>query len=184
MEKRFSTIKQKYKRIVITGPESTGKTWLAKSLALHYKTSWIPEYAREYVEKLKRNYNYSDLVVIAQNQINTFNNFTGSVNKFLFLDTDLIILKVWFNIVYNECPDWLLESITDRNIDLYLLCNTDIEWKFDKVRENPGVNREVLLEKYKQEIEISGTPFVLINGMGNARLNNAITALERKEWNI
>ena len=106
------------KKIVLTGPESTGKTWLAKQLAMHYQTDWISEYAREYVENLKRRYNYSDLVVISRYQVNVVKEYKGKVNRFLFFDTDLIILKVWFDVVYNECPAWLTESIGNRDIFL------------------------------------------------------------------
>ena len=168
------------KKIVLTGPESTGKTWLAKQLAMHYQTDWISEYAREYVENLKRKYNYSDLVVISRYQVNVVKEYKGKVNRFLFFDTDLIILKVWFDVVYNECPAWLTESIGNRDIDLYLLCDTDIKWEYDPVRENPDQNREVLINKYKQEIQNSGVPFVLIRGKDNTRLANAIHAIE--EW--
>jgi len=168
------------KKIVLTGPESTGKTWLTKRLARHYKSDWISEYAREYVENLKRKYNYSDLVVIAQYQINVVKDYEGNVNRFLFLDTDLIILKVWFDVVYNECPAWLTESIGNRDIDLYLLCDTDIKWEYDSVRENADQNREALIKMYKLEIQNSGVPFVLIRGKDNTRLANAVNAIE--EW--
>ena len=181
MEKRFNKNKPKYRKIVVTGPESTGKTWLAKRLASFYQTNWIPEYAREYVENLKRKYNYSDLVVIAQYQVNVVKDYKGKVNRFLFFDTDLIILKVWFDVVYNECPAWLSESIANRNIDLYLLCDTDIKWEYDPVRENADQNREVLIKMYKQEIQNSGVPFVMIRGKDNARLVNAVKTIE--DWN-
>ena len=178
MEKRFNKNKPKYRKIVLTGPESTGKTWLTKQLAMHYQTNWITEYAREYIENLERKYNYSDLVVIAQYQVNVVQDYKEKVNRFLFLDTDLIILKVWFDVVYNECPVWLIESISNRNIDLYLLCDTDIIWEFDPVRENADQNREVLIKLYKQEIQNSGVPFVLIRGKDKIRLANAVNAID------
>ena len=179
MEKRFNKNKLKFRKIVLTGPESTGKTWLAKQLAMHYQTNWIGEYAREYIENLERKYNYSDLVVIAQYQINVVQDYKEKVNRFLFLDTDLIILKVWFDVVYNECPVWLTESISNRNIDLYLLCDTDIIWEFDAVRENADQNRKVLIKLYKQEIQNSGVPFVLIRGKDKIRLANAVNAIDK-----
>ncbi len=134
-----------------------------------------------YVENLKRKYNYSDLVVIAQYQVNVVKDYKGKVNRFLFFDTDLIILKVWFDVVYNECPAWLTECISNRNIDLYLLCDTDIKWEYDPVRENTDQNREVLIKMYKQEIQNSGVPFVIIRGKDNARLVNAVKTIE--DWN-
>lgn len=177
MEKKPDKNQRKYIKIVMTGPESTGKTWLTKRLAGYYQTDWITEYAREYVENLNRMYNFSDMVVIAKHQINVVKNYKGTVNRFLFLDTDLIILKVWFDVIYNECPAWLTEAIRNRNIDLYILCDTDIKWEDDPVRENPGQNREALIKLYEEELNMSGTPFVVIRGNDNARLMNAVDAI-------
>ena len=87
MEKRNEKTGNRSKRIVIIGPESTGKTALCKKLSEYYKTVWVPEYAREYVENLNREYEYKDLIKIAEKQISEFNNDYSNADKFIFFDT-------------------------------------------------------------------------------------------------
>ncbi len=164
-------------RIVLSGPESTGKSWLAQKLAIHYKTVFIPEFAREYVENLGENYSFTDVEIIARKQIEQLNEFTGKANGIIFIDTWLVITKVWFQEVYGKVPKWLIGSLTEIPIDLYLLCNTDIEWEFDPVRENPN-NREYLFNIYKKEIEELEKPCHIVIGKDNQRLRNAIKHID------
>ncbi|MBE9466736.1 MAG: ATP-binding protein [Bacteroidetes bacterium] len=164
------------KRIVIIGPESTGKTILSKNLAENFKTVWVPEYARKYVENLKRPYNYGDLIKISEKQIKEFNNNYSDVNKFIFFDTYLIITKIWFQVVYNKFPLFLDIEIKKSNIDLFLLCNTDIKWKPDGVRENPD-KREELYNLYKTELENYNFNYKIISGVGKKRFENALKFL-------
>ncbi len=167
-------------RIVITGPESTGKTALAQKLAEAYNTVWMPEFARTYVEKLGRSYDYDDVVVIARHQIEQEEQLAlqGDV-EILFLDTWLILTKVWFDLVFKKCPNWLIDKIKSSKVDLFLVCSTDIEWVADSVRENGGARREELLRIYCQEIESFGFKYELVNGFGNSRLANALIALKK-----
>ena len=134
-------------RIVITGPESTGKTLLSKQLAEHFKTDWIPEYAREYVENLDRAYTFEDVEKIAKKQIETDKQIFKKTNDLVFIDTWLIITKVWFTEVYKNVPDWIHEHIISSKIDLFLLCKPDIEWAEDPLRENKN-KRDYLFQKY------------------------------------
>ena len=83
------------KRIVLTGAESTGKTALARQLADYYHTIYVPEYAREYIENLNRPYEYNDIEQIAKKQIKLENESIHKANRYLFLDTALIIIKIW-----------------------------------------------------------------------------------------
>lgn len=167
-------------RIVITGPESTGKTVLAQSLAEAYDTVWVPEFARTYVQQLGRPYDYEDVVVIARRQIEQEERLAlqGDL-KILFLDTWLILTKVWFDLVFDKWPEWLIDKIKSSNIDLFLVCSTDIEWVADSVRENGGARREELLKIYCQEIESFGFNYELVNGLGESRLENALIALKK-----
>lgn len=166
------------KRIVITGAESTGKTTLASQLAAYYNTVYIPEYAREYVENLKRPYNYEDIEKIAFRQIQQEEDFIKKANNYLFYDTYLIITKVWFQVVYNNCPDWLLKTIVKSKINLFLICDTDIPWEPDPVRENGGKSRNILYQQYIRELEEYHFNYKIVNGLGKDRLLHAIHFIE------
>jgi len=165
-------------KIAIIGPESTGKSELAQSLAAHYNTTWIPEYAREYIEKLNRPYTYRDICKIARNQIEEElkleNNSNGEI---VFFDTELIITKVWFEYCYKHVPKFLLQRLKKNFFDLYLLCEPDIPWQPDPVREH-GNDRQFFFDWYRREIELIGKPYVIINGIGKIRKENAENAIE------
>ena len=169
--------KKNYK-IVLTGAESTGKTTLSKQLAEHYNTTWIPEFAREYIENMNRPYNYNDIVYIAQKQIKLVSEYEKKANKFLFIDTYLIITKIWFLWRFKKYPKWLDKYLSSGNIDLYLLCYNDLPWVPDPVRENPGKNRDKLYRDYLHEILFLKKRYEIIKGKGQERLLNAIQAID------
>lgn len=160
-------------RVVITGPESTGKTELTVALSDYYNTSYVPEYAREYISKLSRNYNFNDIENIARKQIELSELQFKKANRILFYDTYLIITKVWFQWVYNDCPEWLINEIEKLKTDLFLLCNNDIPWIPDPVRENGGINRKKLFEIYKSELINYGFNYEIVSGKGVTRFENA-----------
>ncbi len=166
------------KRIVLIGPEATGKSTLAKQLADYYHATWIPEYARTYVENLNREYTFDDVVNIAKHQIIEEQSFAKSEKEIIFFDTDLIITKIWLTEVYHHCPDWIVAEIQKCNRFLYLLCYPDIEWIPDSVRENGGKRRFQLFDLYKKEIEKFGFRSQIVKGDWGVRLENAITAIE------
>jgi NadR type nicotinamide-nucleotide adenylyltransferase len=167
-------------RIIITGPESTGKTELAQALAEKFETVWIPEYARQYVENLDRPYDYDDVVRIAQHQIAQEKDYATRVGKgILIFDTWLIITKVWLDLVFGKCPEWISDHIRSSKIDLFLVCNTDLPWIEDSVRENGGEKREELFQLYCNEIRYFGFKYEIISGFGVARTENAINALSK-----
>ncbi len=173
------------RKIVVTGPESTGKTELAKALAGKFGTLWVPEHAREYVENLERPYKYSDVLTIAQHQIKeelTYSSIIGS--GVLFFDTWLIITKVWLDLVYGKCPEWITDHIRSSKIDLFLVCNTDLQWIEDPVRENGGEKREQLLKIYCAEINSFGFEYEIIDGFGFSRTENALMALSSHGLNL
>lgn len=165
-------------KVVVTGPESTGKSTLTEWLAKHYQTVFIPEYAREYVGNLKRPYQYEDLEHIARHQIKDLERHKALAPKLLFLDTYLIITKVWFDVVYHCVPSWLDKAIITSDIDLYLLCNTDIPWQADGIRENGGEIREDLFVRYKTELEYYGFNYRIVSGLGDQRHSNAISYVD------
>ena len=170
----------KIKRVVITGPESTGKTELAHALAEKFGTIWIPEYARHYVETLGREYNYDDVEKIAKYQIAQESEYTSKITHgILILDTWLIITKVWFDVVYGKCPAWLPDHIGSSEIDLFLVCATDLQWIADPVRENGGEKREELFQRYIHEIQEFGFKYEIVSGLGPARLDCALKLLSK-----
>jgi NadR type nicotinamide-nucleotide adenylyltransferase len=165
------------KRIAITGPESTGKSRLAEELAIHYQTAWVAEYARKYLEKIMRPYDYEDILQIAVGQLDNENKTAENANKLLFCDTDFTVTKIWCEFKYNKCHQWINEQFKYHKYDLYLLCNTDLPWEFDPQRENPN-ERETLFQIYHQLLKDSALPFVIINGTGAERTNNAIKYID------
>ncbi len=169
---------KKYK-IVLTGPESTGKSSLSKYLANYYNTNSCGEYAREYVERLKRHYTYKDVETIAKRQIVLEEQMLKKANKILFVDTSLIITKIWFKIAYNQIPKWFNQKLQETLADFYLLCNTETEWKYDPVRENGGEMREILFQKYKKELELYNVDFEIVSGSWEERYNNAADLVNR-----
>ncbi len=172
-------------RIVITGPESTGKTELAQALADKWKTVWIPEYARFYVENLGRPYSYDDVIRIAKYQITQEAEYASRIgNGILFYDTWLIITKVWFDLVFGKCPEWVSDHIRSSKIDLFLVCATDLPWISDPVRENGGDKREELFGLYCDEIRSFGFNYEIVGGIGNLRVENAMKALSRNGLNM
>ena len=166
-------------KIAIIGPESTGKTELARQLAEYFKAPWVPEYAREYVENLKVPYTYEDVCNIALKQIEEEKYYENpSINEpYVFFDTDLIITKVWFEYRFGKTPEFLKERLKTGFFDLYLLCAPDLPWEADPVREH-GDEREYFFEWYKHEIELIKKPNVIIKGVGKMRFENAFNALK------
>ncbi len=180
MEKKSKKIKLSNtpKIVVITGAESTGKSTLTEQLATHFNTLFMPEIARSYVEGLNRKYTFDDVEQIAKLQVENLNNLCKQPVPFVFADTWLIITKVWFEFVYNKTPGWLIDEIRNTRIDLFLMCDTDLPWIFDPVRENGGENRNILHNLYIRNIIEFGFKYKIVRGTNNERLSNAIKFVE------
>lgn len=166
------------KIIAITGAESTGKSTLAKQLSDSYNGIIIPEFAREYIENLHRKYTYSDVEFIAKQQVGSLHEAKKRNTTFIFLDTWLIITKVWFELVYQKEPKWLLPELEQTKIDLFLLCDTDLPWIADNVRENGGENRLLIQKKYIEFLEKYNLKYELISGNNKTRFKSAKLKIE------
>lgn len=175
MEKRHDQTKY---NLVITGPESTGKTMIANHLASKYNSLMVPEYARDYIASLQRPYGYEDVTHVAEKQINDYQIFSSRNSKMVIFDTWLIITKIWFQVLYERYPVWIDEAIKQLKIDLYLICKPDIPWEPDEIRENGGEMRDVLYQRYIREVQLTGSPYRIIEGAGPDRYINAEKALE------
>lgn len=172
------------KKIVVIGPESTGKSTLCTQLAAHYQTIWCPEYAREYLLKNGTDYSYNDLLTIAKGQVALEEEYINSLKStpersLLFIDTDMYVMKVWCEFVFGNCHRFILDEIVNRKYDLYLLCNTDLPWVKDELREYPDlVTRQKLYQNYKDILVNQSVPWADISGDQEERLQKAIVAVE------
>lgn len=169
------------KKIVIIGPESTGKSTLCEALAQNFNTSWCPEFARQYLLNHGTNYTYNDLLTIAKGQLALEEEMTLQANNgLLFIDTNMYVMKVWCEFVFDKCHPWILEQIVNRRYDLYLLCNTDLPWVKDELREYPDLEtRNKLFHYYKDLLVNQATPWVEISGNDENRLVQAIAAVNK-----
>ena len=161
------------KKIVITGPESTGKTTMAEFLSKEFNTIFIPEYARKYIQARNNKYDYNDVLNITKHQIKELTKKYNNANKFVFFDTGLIITKIWFIEVFNKVPELLENALRSIKIDCLLLCYPDIEWIPDDVRVNKGEKRNDLFLKYRQELENYNFKYKIIKGEGKKRFLSA-----------
>ena len=169
-------MKQFFKKVAVTGPESTGKSWLTRKLADYYIAGFVDEYARDFISGLKREYNQEDILTIAQNQIIKESREEKKARGFLFCDTELIVTKIWSLHKYGTVDPWIIRQIEANRYDLYLLCNVDLPWEFDEQREHPHL-RNYFFEWYKKELESYGFPFAVVSGIGEQRVLNAVAAV-------
>jgi len=182
------------KKVVVIGPESTGKSSLCEELAQHFDTVWCPEFAREYLLTNGKEYEYDDLLTIAKGQLAmedeylltaaTYNKLAKdspfSNEPLLFIDTDMYVMKVWYEYVFGKCEHWILEQIVKRKYDLYLLCNVDLPWVQDELREYPNLEiRQKLYHIYKDIMINQSVSWVDISGDYEARRLKAIAAVEK-----
>jgi NadR type nicotinamide-nucleotide adenylyltransferase len=168
------------KKVVVIGPESTGKSTLCEQLANYYKTNWVPEYAREYLTVNGMNYTFDDLLTIAQGQVALEESYIEKAKdaSLLFIDTDQYVMKVWGEFVFSKCHQWTLDQITKRKYDLYLLCNIDLPWAYDVLREYPDPGpREELYNIYRNIMLNQSVPWIEISGNYDERFQKAINAV-------
>ena len=170
---------QNPKRILILGPESTGKSTLAKDLAIHFGEPWVPEFAREYLEKLERPYQFEDLAEIGKGQVKLEDQLAEKAQKFLFCDTDLRVIHIWSEHRFGKTDPWVLEEIQQRKYELILLTDTDLPWEPDPLREYPELEmRQYFFEKYRKLAEQSGFPYLIVSGDREKRLKFSLEAIQ------
>ena len=171
---------------MIIGPESTGKSTLCQQLSEQFGTRWVPEYAREYLLQHGTDYSYEDLLTIAKGQLALEDQYTiamagsSTPDGPLFIDTDMYVMKVWGEFVFQRCHQWILDQIVERRYDLYLLCNTDLPWVKDELREYPDLeSRQQLYHIYKDIMINQSVPWVDISGNDARRLSVAVDAVKK-----
>ena len=161
-------------RIVITGPESTGKSTLTRQLAQSFGTSYVDEYAREFLSP-GNNYVYDDLWEIAKGQLRNEDKVEGEL---AFLDTNLYVIKTWSEFVFKNCDNRVLARLAERKYHLYILCDIDMPWQDDPLREHPDPrDRKLLFNHYHADLVAQETPWVIVNGSTGNRFEMAVKAV-------
>lgn len=166
------------KKVAVIGPECTGKSALSEFLANHFKTAWVPEYARGYLDNLTRPYNQDDLVKIAHGQLRLEDTWKRDAKDLLICDTNLYVIKIWSEFKFGSVHPEIIQGIHTRIYDLYLLTYIDIPWEDDPQREHPD-KRELLYKLYLEEMKAQSEPFVEIKGDRETRRTLAVKAVEK-----
>jgi nicotinamide riboside kinase len=171
-------------KIVLFGPESTGKTTMAMQLAEHFKTAWVPEFARDYLQekwdKTEKICDVNDMLPIAYGQTKLENDALSTANKFLFCDTNLMVTKVFSEVYYNFCDPFLDKAARKHEYDLFFLTDIDVPWEKDDLRDK-AEDRESVFAVFKQTLIDNKKPFITLSGDKNLRLNKAIAIVNDLE---
>jgi NadR type nicotinamide-nucleotide adenylyltransferase len=182
----METPRKKINKIVIIGPESTGKSSLSHALANHFNGLAVEEYAREYLLTNGTDYTYENLLDVAKGQLALEDKaiqeiiLNQSIRPFAFIDTDMYVMKVWCEFVFQQCHPFILDQIVERKYDLYLLCNVDVPWVKDELREYPDLaTRQTLYHHYRDIMLNQQVPWIDISGDYNTRLQTAIAGVEK-----
>ena len=168
-------------RVVLTGAESTGKTTLAKRLADHYNTVWLPEYVRFYVKEYadeSGRTTYDDIPRIAEGYLEQERQLLPHAHRVAIYDTDLISNYLYSCHFFERCPAWIEQASYDRAGDLYLLAGDDIPWEDDPGQRGSPEIRAALQIQFREELERRGLPYITLTGAIKSRLHTAISAID------
>ena len=170
-------------KVVLFGPESTGKTTLSEQLARHYNTVWVAEYAREYLQDKWNNYRKtcenSDLIPIAEGQMKFENQLAKKADNVLICDTDLLETKVYSEEYYGGFVNPLLdEAAVENTYDLYLLTYIDTPWEADDLRDKPELRKE-MFDAFESALKKYNRPYILLKGDKKTRLKLATQAIDK-----
>lgn len=183
MEEKFKQSPSNLLKVVLFGPESTGKTTLSEQLAAHYNTVWVPEYAREYLQnkwnKEQKTCEPKDLLPIAEGQMRLENEWAKKATNILICDTDLLETKVYSEAYYIGHCDPILEKYALKNTyDLYFLTYIDVPWEKDDLRDKP-TERELMFQYFKDTLDKYDKKYVLLKGDKKTRLQTAIAHIDK-----
>jgi|LGOV01.1.fsa_nt_gb NadR type nicotinamide-nucleotide adenylyltransferase len=180
MEKTNKQSKRNIIKVVLVGPESTGKSTIAQKLAQHYNTVWVKEYLREFAnDKYSTNQKliYSDNLKIANGQIKLETEAIINADKFIFCDTDILQTIVYSHEYYNKVQPKLEELFIENSADLYILMNLDVPWEADPLRDMPN-DRLRIFNVFEEKLKKINKPYFVLKGKNEEKLNNAISAIE------
>jgi nicotinamide riboside kinase len=165
-------------KIAVVGPESTGKSDLCQALAKFYNTTFVPEFARQYLTHKNAPYTLNDIIYIHQQQILSEIKLEREANTVLFCDTTSIVNKIWLAEKFNTESSEITYDFKTHAYHLYLLCAPDMPWEYDPLRENEN-DRDRLFEIYKNTLSANHKPFEIVKGLGDKRFHNAKNILEK-----
>lgn len=167
-------------KIAVVGPESTGKSTIAQAVARHFDTVCVPEYAREYCKNLHNEYTLQDEVNMYYGQIALENTLIPlAKNNLLICDTTIMTIKIWCDYLFGDTPQDVKVEINNRHYDLYLLMDIDLPWEEDPLRDFPE-HREHFMGVWESELKSLKANYIIISGLGDERLKNALEAINRK----
>ncbi|WP_298504097.1 ATP-binding protein [uncultured Maribacter sp.] len=183
MEEKFKQEPSGVVKIVLFGPESTGKTTLSEQLARHYNTVWVPEYAREYLQhkwnEERKTCEPSDLLPIAEGQMKLENKLAKKASKVLICDTDLLETKVYSEAYYLGYCDPILDKYAlENSYAIYFLTYIDIPWEKDDLRDKPN-EREKMFLYFKETLEKYNRNFITLKGNKKERLSKAVEHIDK-----
>ena len=184
MEKNLKQESSEIIKIALFGPESTGKTTLAKQLAEHFDTVWTPEFARDYLQekwdKTAQICDVNDMLPIAYGQTKLENQSLSTANKYLFCDTNLMVTKVFSEVYYNFCDPVLDKAARKHKYDLIFLTDIDVPWERDDLRDK-AEGRESVFALFKQALIANNKPFITLSGDKEWRLKKAVSIIDDLE---
>ncbi|CAM1360479.1 AAA family ATPase [Tenacibaculum xiamenense] len=183
MEKKYKQQPINLVKVVLFGPESTGKTTLSGQLARHYNTVWAPEYAREYLQDKwnneRKTCEESDLLPIAEGQMKLENELAKKADKVLICDTDLLETKVYSEEYYGGFVDPILdEAAISNSYDIYFLTYIDTPWEADDLRDRPEQRLE-MFNAFENALKKYNRPYVLLKGDKETRLKKAVEVIDK-----
>ena len=163
------------KKVLITGPESSGKSFLAEALSEMTKGVWVNEFAREYLEK-NANYREKDLLAIAKGQKESEYRAWNMNTPFVFSDTGIEVVSIWSEVKYARVNKQITNLLDLKSYDAILLCRPNIPWYEDPLREHPK-DREYLFNKYKEFLNLHRVKFSIIDKPLPERVKQAVSII-------
>lgn len=166
------------KSIILTGPESSGKTTLAESLSSYFQVPFVKEYAREYLEEFGPDYTFEEVLKMLEGQEQLENNAFDLGADFIICDTDVLTYKIWISYKYGMATTHVDQILKEKKACFYLLCSPDIPWVDDPLREHPKQRWE-LFDQYKEALEDLGLPYQILEGSHAYRMNVAKESIQQ-----
>jgi len=162
-------------RVAFTGPESSGKSTLAKAVSETLSGTYIEEFARTYLEEQGPDYDIDDLDIMANGHLESIQNTSDELQ---LVDTDFIMFKIWSEYKYDAATPLTHRLVSENWFNLHVLCAPDIPWEPDELRENPD-DRDALFLQYVETLEKLRKPYIIVEGSTDKRLKKVEEAIRQ-----